>query len=163
MPDTTEDEADDIVAEDRRNIREALKFRIAPICAPDEITQPLGYGATEPDYTSISLDTLVEWRLNHQTRQAANGVRVKKGPSNSKSPQEISARRQLIRGFHQVLKEEEQERGICTGSNRNLHWSRTPAAGGRDGEINGAAALAPSNGNSLNAVVVATAVANKVC
>ena len=94
-------------------------------------------------------------RKQHQTRHAALGVRTKG------DKQRTEASRQLIRRFHEVLKEE-QDRAPCTASDRTIHW-RAPTPGGRDGEIDGANAPALSNGNSANAAVSASAVAKRVC
>ena len=62
-------------------------------------------------------------------------------------------------GLGEVLKEE-QDRGLCTGSNRDKHW-RAPAPGGRDADIDGAAAPV-LNGNSANAAGAAASAALKV-
>ena len=67
---------------------------------------------------------------------------------------------QLIHRFHKVIKQE-QDRGACTGSNRDIHW-RAPAPGGRDGELDGLAAPVLDNGNSSNAAGAATSAASKV-
>ena len=73
---------------------------------------------------------------------------------------ELSMRRQLIRQFHEVLKQE-QNRGECTGVNRDIHWC-APAPGGRDSRIDGASAPALANGNSANAAQSVSAAAAKV-
>lgn len=159
MPDISEEEVDEMLAEDCHNIKAALRFNFAPVRTADEAMQPLGFGATEPDFNTLDLGALVDWRLQHQTRQAAVGVRTKVGeqPQDNK---EVSLRRQLIHHFHEVLKQE-QDHGLCTGSNRDIHW-HAPAPGGRDGQVDGVAAPALDNGNSANAASAAASATSKV-
>ena len=159
MPDINEEEAEEMLAEDRRHINETLHINIPPIHVADQNSQPFGFGSTRTDINALDLDTLVEWRLQHQSRHAALGVRTKVGGSTEET-NELSMRRQLIRRFHEVLRQE-QNRGECTGINRDIHW-RAPAPGGRDGWIAGAGAPALANGNSANAAQSASAAASKV-
>ena len=56
---------------------------------------------------------------------------------------------------------QEQDRGACTGSNRDIHW-QAPAPGGRDGELDGLAAPVLDNRNSSNAAGTAASAASKV-
>ena len=72
---------------------------------------------------------------------------------------EVSLQCQLIRHFHEVLKEE-QDCGLCTGSNHDKHWC-TPAPSGRDADVDGAAAPV-LNRNSANAAGAAASAASKV-
>jgi hypothetical protein len=97
-------------------------------------------------------------RRKHQTQQAALGVRTK---SETVDKPEISMRQQLIRRFHEVLKEQ-QDHAIGTGCERAARW-RAPAPGGREGQIDGLSAPALPSGNSANAAVAASAIAKKVC
>ena len=159
MPEIDEEEAEEMLAEDRRQIHETLHINIPPVRVADENSQPFGFGGTRTDINALDLNTLVEWRLQHQTHHAALGVRTKVGGATEET-KELSMRRQLIRRFHEVLKQE-QNRGECTGVNRDIHW-RAPAPGGRDGQIAGASAPALANGNSANAVQSASAAASRV-
>lgn len=133
-------------------MQDSLRVSIAPVCTNDEAAQPLGFGAIEPEYSAINFDTLVNWRLQHQSRHAALGVRTRGGVQ-IENQKAVSIRRQIIREFHVVLKES-QEQGESTGVNRNNRW-RAPAPGGRGGKINGVEAPTLENGNSANAAVAA--------
>jgi hypothetical protein len=144
MPEIDEEEAEEMLAEDRRHISETLRINISPIHVADESSQPFGFGGTRIDLNALDLDTLVEWRLQHQTQHAALGVRTKVGGATEET-NELSMRRQLIRQFHEVLKQE-QNRGECTGVNRDIHWC----------------APALANGNSANAAQSVSAAAAKV-
>jgi hypothetical protein len=105
IPEIDEEAADEMIAEDRRYIKEALKFTIAPVRTADEAARPVGFGATDPDFKALNLSTLVDWRLQHQTRHAATGVRTKFDREEQlPEKNEVSLRRQLIRRFHEVLK-----------------------------------------------------------
>ena len=159
MPEINEEETEEMLAEDRRHINETLRINIAPIHVADENSQPFGFGGTRTDGNALDLDTLVEWRLQHQTQHAALGVRTKVDGATEET-NELSMRRQLIRRFHEVLKQE-QNRGECTGVNRDIHW-RAPAPGGRDGRIAGASTPALANGNPANAAQSASAAASRV-
>lgn len=155
-----DEEAQEMIAEEYHHISEALSFDIPPVQV-DTVAQPLGYGATDANFHEIDLDILVDMRKQHQTRHAALGVRTKGDKQRTEASKDVSIRRQLIRRFHEVLKEE-QDRAPCTASDRTIHW-RAPAPGGRDGEVDGANAPALSNGNSVNAAVSASTVAKRVC
>lgn len=148
-----------MLAEDRRHIRESLQINISRIHTANEHAQPLGFSVTPIDFKALDLSTLVEWRLQHQTQHAALGVRTKVGGPTVPTKEE-SMRRQLIRRFHEVLKQE-QSRGELTGLNRDIHW-RAPAPGGRDGQVAGVAAPALQNGNSANAAQTASVAASRV-
>ena len=148
-----------MIAEEYRHIEEALSFNIPPVQV-DTVAQPLGYGATDANFQEIDFDILVSMCRQHQTRHAALGVRTKSEKQLEEASQDVSIRRQLIRHFHEVLKEE-QDRAPCTASDRTIHW-RAPAPGGRNGQVDGADAPALANGNSANAAVSASAVAKKV-
>src|ERR1700677_1860177 len=105
MPDIDEDEVEEIIAEDRCNISKALQLKISPVDAPDEDAQPLGFGDMNPDFTTLDLSPLVDWQLQHQSRHAAVRVRTRVGEQ-LQTKADISIRRQLIRRFHEVLKQE---------------------------------------------------------
>lgn len=153
---------EELIAEEFRHIKEALSLNL-PSVRVDEVAQLLGYGATNTNFDEVDFDMLVHMRRQHQTHHAAMGVRTK-GASEKQLPdaqKNISLRRQIIRRFHKVLKEE-QDHAPCTGSDRKIHW-RAPAPGARDGQVDGETAPALANGNSANAALSAQAVAKKVC
>lgn len=162
MPEIDEEEAEEMLAEDRRHIKETLRFKLPPVHTTDDPSRPLGFGATNVEVGTVDLDVLVDWRLQHQSHHAAVGVRTRFGAEQFAREEAtgVSMRRQIIRRFHEVLKQE-QDRGQCTGTNRDIHW-RAPAPGARDGEVNGLPAAALDNGNSANAARAASAVASNV-
>ncbi|KIM79928.1 hypothetical protein PILCRDRAFT_73649 [Piloderma croceum F 1598] len=134
LPDADEEQMEELIAEEYRHIKEALSFNF-PSARIDEVVQPLGYGATNPNFDEVDFDVLVRMHRQHQTHHATMGVWTK-GTSEKQLPdaqKNISLRQQIIRRFHEVLKEE-QDRAPCTGSDRKIHW-RAPAPGARDGQI----------------------------
>jgi hypothetical protein len=153
---------EELIAEEYRHIKEALSFNV-PSVRVDEVAQPLGYGATNPNFNEVDFDVLVDMRRQHQTHHAATGVRTKGAGEKPllDAQKDISLRRQIIRRFHEVLKEE-QDHAPCTGSDRKIHW-RAPAPGARDGQVDGETAPTLESGNSANAALSAQAVAKKVC
>ena len=80
----------------------------------------------------------------HQTRQAAKGVRAR-GKMQWEDSTEVSVQLQVICHFHKVIKAEQQK-----------------GPGVRDGLIDGASAPDLEKGNSANAAASATAVATQV-
>ena len=160
MPEINEEQAEELLAEDCQNIKESLSpVKIAPVHIADEKAQPLGFGAIQPDFETLDLDMLVQWRVQHQSKHAALGVRTKVGGP-MEVTKEVSMRRQLIRRFHKVLKQE-QNRGELTGLTWGIHWCAL-APGGRDGKVEGTTAPALQNGNSANAAQSASVAASKV-
>jgi hypothetical protein len=130
----------------------------------DEPTRPLGLGSTQ--YIDLDFEMLINMRRQHQTKQAATGVRTKKFKPSSKNG--TSMRGQIIREFHQALKEAQDKKAVGTGKLRDDRWkegssSRAPAPGGRGGIINGVTAPDLEGGNAVNAAVVAATVAKQVC
>lgn len=89
-------------------------------------------------------------RREHQTKQAATGVRTKKVKTDS-SP-ETTMRGKIIRELHEVLKEVQDDVAIGTGADRGRRWTdnSTPAA----------PIILP--GNAANAALAAATVAKKV-
>ena len=99
MPEIDEDMADEMIAEDRQHIKEALQFNIPPVHMADEATQPIGLGTMDPGFNTLDLSTLVDWRKQHQTQHAAAGVRTRFGEQ-LQNNREVSTQCQLIRCFH---------------------------------------------------------------
>jgi hypothetical protein len=82
-------------------------------------------------------------RRKHQTKQAASGVRMRK----TKASDDTSGLRgQIIRQFHEALKEAQNERAAGTGLERDARWR---------GEV-------PAAGNSANAAAAAAKVSKQV-
>ncbi|EIN13183.1 hypothetical protein PUNSTDRAFT_21766, partial [Punctularia strigosozonata HHB-11173 SS5] len=101
-------------------------------------------GLTSLGFASFDMSALVSTRKSHETHQAKRGVRTA-GPQRSEENPADLARRQLLRGMHDVLKEQ-QGRGVGTGQERAVRWTT------RD---------EPATGNAANAVVTANAAAKK--
>ncbi|KAJ6540225.1 hypothetical protein B0H10DRAFT_1971064 [Mycena sp. CBHHK59/15] len=90
-----------------------------------ELSKPLRLGTTGA--SDINFDFLVGLRRQHQTMQAARGVRTRvTGAVDVEKARELSVRQQLIRKFHLVLKEE-QDVVVGTGLERGQRW-RLPRA-----------------------------------
>jgi hypothetical protein len=119
--------------------------------------KPLGRGYLQ--YEDLDYEMLVSMRRQHQTRQAALGVRNKK--PKEKGDRTVSIRRQTIVQFHEALKAAQDEIAIGTGKEREARW-RQSARGGTRSLTDGLAAPVPASGNAYNADVNATIVAQKV-
>ncbi|THH18184.1 hypothetical protein EW146_g2755 [Bondarzewia mesenterica] len=107
---------------------------------------------------SLNFKMLVELRMEHQTVQADKGVRSK-GKGKEQSAGE-SERQALLRQYTEILHDCE-ERGITTGNACSTRWTRHPARGGQDGQVDGQVADAPAPGNEANAAEVAGTNANE--
>ncbi|KAF8209530.1 hypothetical protein K438DRAFT_1503605, partial [Mycena galopus ATCC 62051] len=112
-----------------------------------EVSKPLGQGSATAQ--SLDFDHLVELRRRHQTIQATRGVRTRTVDSgNAEKQKERSLRQQLIRKFHEALKEDsEQGKATGTGLERAARWRSQPNLS--------------VAGNSQNAAATATALAKK--
>ena len=91
-------------------------------------------------------------RFQHQTRQAAAGVRTK-GQRREEKPSE-TMRKKIIRRLHEILREEQDDVAVGTGSERKARWTQA-AKGGQS--VDGTA-----TGNTANAIAAATSNATKV-
>ena len=139
--------------EEYQQIRDTLTTSIHPVELPDTPTNLFN-----ADHQSLNVHQLVELRCQHQTRQAEDGIRTRSEATKEKP--EVSIRRQLIREFHAVLKEE-QDLAVGTGCERNARW-RAPAPSGQLGEAAGTRAAQFTNGNSANAAAAAATIAKQV-
>ncbi|KAJ7292486.1 hypothetical protein C8J57DRAFT_1456964 [Mycena rebaudengoi] len=139
---------DEIAAEEFGRIQETLS--ITKQLNISEPSKPLGRG--EVTAQDLDFDLLVDLRRRHQTKQAASGVRTRFTQGHEKA-EELSTRRQLIRRFHLVLKEE-QSKATGTGLERAARW-HAAAPGGRNNSG------PPLAGNTANAAVAASALAKK--
>lgn len=120
-----------------------LKTRkLPPVRIADENSRPLGHGAAQ--YDDLDFEMLVEMRRKHQTKQAASGVRMKK--TTKASDDTSGLRGQIIRQFHEALKEAQDERAAGTGLERDARWR---------GEV-------PAAGNAANAAAAAAKVSKQV-
>ena len=100
------------------------------------------HGAAQ--YDDLDFEMLVEMRRKHQTKQAASGVRMKK--TTKASDDTSGLRGQIIRQFHEALKEAQDERAAGTGLERDARWR---------GEV-------PAAGNAANAAAAAAKVSKQV-
>ena len=138
--DMDEEEAEETFASECQDIREAMSIKLPPLQLRDEPSHPFGQGNLAAD--SLDLSSLVSMRFQHQTRHAAKAVRVQGpatvtntsssvirtdsfgGAENDLTPniqKGESVRRQLIREFHAVLKEQ-QDKGTGSGLERVARW-----------------------------------------
>lgn len=150
--DTVNDEAlEEVLSEEYLHVKayqdEFGRIRLPPI----RRSTPAGIS-----YQVMDLDQLVSLREQHQTRQAASGIRVR-----AEAPQAVvdaQKQRLLLRTqMEHVLRSEQGNRGVGTGLERYKRWTwRAAARGGRDGLVKGVAAPALPAGSSANASVVAT-------
>jgi len=156
-----DDTVEDIVAEEYLEIRN-LVAGLPPVQVPDEPAKPMGQGAVA--FEDVDFNILVEMRRVHQTRQAAQGVRTKLSPAGNKDQEnkkQISLKQQIIKRFHETLKESQDEKAIGTGYEQSARW-RAPARGARDGRIEGTVADPLVGGNAANAALASAALVNKV-
>jgi len=135
------------------------KVSIPAIQLADDPSRPLGHGAMQ--YGDLDFEMLINMRRQHQTKQAAAGVRTKKFRTDC---HETKMRGKIIRELHETLKEAQDDVAIGTGADRSRRWTdnRAPAPGGREGIIDGVAAPEILAGNVANAALAAAAVAKRV-
>jgi len=149
---------DQVISEEYEHVQEVNRIQDAlPVLRlRDDATRPLGYGSI--NHGQLSFDTLVDMRRRHQTKQASQGVRTKLSKPTTENP---SMRANIIREFHNALKEAQDEAAVGTGVERAARW-RAPAPGGREGLIDNVRAPDLYAGNSANAAVTAAVTARKV-
>ncbi|KAJ7488492.1 hypothetical protein B0H11DRAFT_2406543, partial [Mycena galericulata] len=113
---------------------------------PSEVSKPFGRGANA-DFANLDFKALINQRKQHQTRQAATCARIKQADPSGDSPvaSEESLRRQILRKFHEILKED-QSRAVGTGVVRKARWETAPKT---------------TAGNAANAAAAASTLANK--
>ncbi|KAJ6587364.1 hypothetical protein B0H10DRAFT_2234035 [Mycena sp. CBHHK59/15] len=148
-----EEESDGVLGEEYLTIQETITgiaatpdaLALPPVQLPDEASKPFGHSL----YTSantIDFSPLVTQRLQHQTKQAEKCTRTKTMRSMPKA--EESMRRQILRRFHEILKESDQARALGTSVERKARWNM-----GSTGST--------GSGNAANAAAAASAVATK--
>lgn len=156
--DADEEQADTIFAEECLNILSAMPGRSnGPVLAP--IKDDTG--------SIVDLSSLVQLRYQNQTRHAALAVRTKgsgatvprESPlggetAESENSGSASVRRELIKEFQAILKEQ-QDQSVLTGQLRKTLWHGSGTSASND------TSTAPA-GNAANAAIVAGQVAKKV-
>jgi hypothetical protein len=139
---------DDILGDEYMSLQDTFNSEAAALPAvqlPSEPSKPSANMA----FNALDFKVLVRQRKQHQTRQAANSARVKTSKpdedGSSTAPVE-STRRQILRRYHELLKED-QSKAVGTAVERQARWSTDPK---------------PTAGNATNAAATAAAVATKV-
>lgn len=173
MPELDDDATDEAFAEDAEQICQVLSKCSNTSLPPVSINEPeTPFNLADP--SSIDLTVLTSLRFDHQTKQAASGVRTSKkshlkvsefesGHSSTSSSTKVLTNRQaILLGFSKIIREQ-GEKGAGTGANRLRRWTeRNPAPGGRISGIDGVEAPEIVSGNSANAAAVADATAKRV-
>jgi len=157
--DADEEKAEEMFAQECRDIRAAMPPQLVPLQVPDNVSKPFGQGTLRID--SLDLGALVKMRFQHQTRHAAHAIRTQGSRSateieETQCQKDESIRRQLIKQFHAVIKEQ-QAQGVGTGAEHVARWR--PGNTNNEGGNSDATLVA---GNAGNAAVVATQTAKKV-
>ncbi|KAJ7727809.1 hypothetical protein DFH07DRAFT_871519 [Mycena maculata] len=142
--------AEEILGDEYITLQETLASIVTalpPVQLPSEVSKPFGRGPSA-SFENLDFKALVHLRKEHQTRQAANCARVKRPSSedNSSAAAKESTRRQILRRFHEILKED-QARGVGTAVEHEPRWRTDPK---------------PTAGNSANAALAASTLATKV-
>ncbi|KAJ6548850.1 hypothetical protein B0H19DRAFT_1074654 [Mycena capillaripes] len=138
---------DNILGEEYMSLQDTFDSVAAALPAvqlPSESSRPSANMALD----TLDFKVLVRLRKQHQTRQAANSARVKSSKSDeegSSTPPVEFMRRQILRRYHELLKED-QSKAVGTAVERQARWSTEPK---------------PTAGNTANAAAAATAVATK--
>ncbi|KAJ7110581.1 hypothetical protein C8R44DRAFT_934286 [Mycena epipterygia] len=110
-----------------------------------EASKPFGRG-TNTAFENLDFKALVRQRKEHQTHQAAHCARIKHtNPQELLPVPEESTRRQILRKYHELLKED-QARAVGTAVEREARWRTDPK---------------PTAGNAANAAAAASAVATR--
>lgn len=154
-----EEKSEELLAEEFSELQD-IAHMLPMVDIPDERSKPFGLG--EATYDTLDFEALVNMRRDHQTYQAAHGVRTKQSPTDDETKITMTLRRQIIRELHQALKESQDDKAVGTGSERAARWQDNHALGGRDGQVNGVSAPDIASGNAANAALAATAVTKKV-
>jgi hypothetical protein len=163
IPDLTTEEESDQAAEDSADIVGALlAVKLPGLKLPSEEIHPFD----RPVATSHSFDfsALITARRQHETKRAAQGVRVKSQSeelavvdANAEPTKSEVVKREIKREMNAVLLEHHQK-AVGTGLEHLARWQNSLAPGGRS--ENEVAALM---GNSANAELAAGQRASGVC
>ncbi|KAJ6522433.1 hypothetical protein DFH09DRAFT_1421922 [Mycena vulgaris] len=141
--------SDEILGDEHVTIQETLAAFTTPVLPSlklgDEISKPFGVGPAT-SVTDLDFKSLIAQRRLHQTRQADRCCRTSKSRSDGQTESVESTRRQILREFHEILKEHDQTRGVGTTVERQVRWTSNSK---------------PAAGNSANAAAAAANVASK--
>ncbi len=153
-----EDDLEGLVAQEYQEIQ-SQKTILRNIVLDDNISKPFGRGLIT--HQDLNFESLVSMRVEHQTKQAATGIRTHYTQIVDPEKKPETIRRQLIRRFHEILKEEQGDIAPGTGSERRAR--HISAKGGQTKEFVASDAAHEVTGNALNAITAATLAADKVC
>lgn len=149
-----ENDLEDLVAQEYQEVQ-SQQIKLRDIVLDDDISRPLGKGTIT--YQDLNFNSLISMRMEHQTRQAATGIRTQYTQMVDATRKPETIRRQLIRRFHEILKEEQGDIAPGTGSERKARHIIS-AKGGQTKESSDC----DTAGNALNAIAAATSAADKV-
>ncbi|KAL0572455.1 Methionine--tRNA ligase, mitochondrial [Marasmius crinis-equi] len=139
LPELTDDDLLEAAADDNAQIASTLANSLP---APNDT---MNTASIHPVQTAAVVDTdfvdihrLVQLRKEHQTEQAATGIRTAR---ERQEPSSVAKRRfELLKEMNEILKDSEQ-RGVGTGLERSVRWTQA-FKGAKGGNAGNAAAVA---------------------
>jgi hypothetical protein len=142
--------------EKKFSVDSVATIALPPVQLEDQFTEHPSHHDSKPGPQAFGLknlsaknfDSLVSLRRQHQTRQAASGVRTQQLSPTEAVPQTTRIRRKILQELWQVLKLEEDHVAPGSGVERNTRWTGV--------------AKTLSKGNASNAAVVSDMDAKKV-
>jgi hypothetical protein len=145
-------------SDDAANITKILAQANAVPLPPVNIAEPSNpFNAADP--SNIDLQELPKLRYDHQTKQAASGVRTSKKPSPTGTLKQPSLRQQLHQSTVDLIKKR-GEVGVGSGADRFLRWCSSGSTA--SGMTDAVPVVLPPTGNAANAAMNAQAVAKRV-
>ncbi|KAJ6459147.1 hypothetical protein C8R47DRAFT_1028273 [Mycena vitilis] len=113
-----EDLEEEILGEEFTTLRDTMASLAAlpAVQLPSEPSKPFGHG-TSTTFATLDFKALIRQRTAHQTREAAHSARVKTTADGDDETDDIpvpkeSTRRQILRKYHELLKESDQTRAV---------------------------------------------------
>jgi len=127
-----DDELEEVVSDKYTRIQDVSRLHdisIPAVQLADDPSRPLGHNAMQ--HGDLDFEMLITMRRQHQTKQAATGVRTRKFKADS-SQSETTMHGKIIHKLHEMLKEAQDDIGIGTGADRGQRWTdnRVPAPRG---------------------------------
>jgi hypothetical protein len=117
---------------------QAAASRFHNLMLADQPSKALGLANITSD--DLDFKALVNMRRQHQTRQAATGVRTRSDMTVTVTQDPKKTERQkIIRRFHEVLKESQNDVAVGTGIERKARWLVSAKGGQVDDEVSAAA------------------------
>ncbi|KIJ91177.1 hypothetical protein K443DRAFT_115413 [Laccaria amethystina LaAM-08-1] len=119
LPEYNEEAQADALSEDAITI---ARFLADSLPAPNSVLDKPTLPYLDLDMSGIDIQSLIDLRHAHQTKQAASGVRTTtRTQANSIAQSALSERQAILRGFKEVIKQRE-EVGAGTGIKRSKRW-----------------------------------------